>query len=738
LLRHVGRKDFAFKDNSWLVKATDRGFVYRMLELAGPDRVEFIQEALYKYKWSASSSTVASIPKEIRVANLQHVQSLEPSKRMSLPIHIVIVCWSRVCLLKEQLVWLQEQTLAQNRQLVIHLLSNNPQTHPEVVQSVDGFQQKQAVGNFPDAVKIQVKVIENEHNWHAFSRFLYVAELRKTEPMDLVMFADDDQYWVPNFLTSLLSYHKSRGMTTWYGKTFSKKDFFTGMADYWTSDIKWSDIIAVKKLTNITTFTYGGPGGSVFDSNIWLFDQQLLRLKYDLQQYYEFDDVWTSYVIDALLGWEHRRLPFPLPVDIANIDHKLYNETIIPNLPAGQAEKLFQMHQNMAAKLKAVATYSGSARGPKTEMFLDMQRHFRWHVLRPIDAPLIKSPTDILEESNKKIGMSPFVPSDPRKKPKRAFVCITGQFERLELKNKIENLLLPMINNGLKVQVALVLSGGGTTFTNDGYGKPAKYRPKDKVPFYKEFPDAVEELLKHGLDVISPRDAAHGTYEKLTNPKVHKQHLIGLYEIQKATRSFAEQKERAKNHPRIYESYQRCLAYAEKAVANANEKATQKDPEWANNPFTLQTYYGVFFRIREDVGFKDKLSKKMVTTLMEPPPKSVTVTGCRGWHGMNDRFASVSPDVAHTYFNRPYELFSKGEDLKDHVVYNPETFLLYSYMTAGMNVYANKQLTGITRMYKNQETGDAAYYEDDLREVWCTKPNNHTDHLVGLCGWNAG
>jgi len=288
LLNHVGRRDFTFKDNTWLLKATDRGFVYRILELSGVDRVAFIPQALYKYKWSPAASTIAQVPKEVRVAHLEHVQSLDPSERLNLPFHIIIVCWNRVYLLKDQLRWLQEQHLAQNRQIVVHLLSNSPETHPAVVEAVGAFSKIE----FSDCVPLDVKIIQKDQNWHAFSRFLHVRELRRTEPMDVVFFVDDDQYWLPDFLTGLLSYHRPQGMTTWYGKTFSKKSPSTGTADFWTSDILWSDI-ATQALPNVTTFAYGGPGGSVFDTNLWLFDQQLLRLRGDLREYYEFDDVWT-------------------------------------------------------------------------------------------------------------------------------------------------------------------------------------------------------------------------------------------------------------------------------------------------------------------------------------------------------------------------------------------------------------------------------------------------------------
>jgi hypothetical protein len=98
-----------------------------------------------------------------------------------------------------------------------------------------------------------------------------------------VAFLDDDQYWHPEFLISLLQYFKPKGMTTWYGKSFVEPDPDTGLGDYWKSNITWTDI--VQKNQSLTTeFTYGGPGGSVFDANLWLLDQQLLRLKHDLRQ----------------------------------------------------------------------------------------------------------------------------------------------------------------------------------------------------------------------------------------------------------------------------------------------------------------------------------------------------------------------------------------------------------------------------------------------------------------------
>ncbi|CAB9497318.1 Glycosyl transferase [Seminavis robusta] len=730
LLRRVTRKDFTFKDGSWLIKATDRGFVYRMLEVSGFDRVGYIEQAIYKYKWSASSSTQAQIPKEMRVAQLQHVVDMEPSKRVSLPIHVIIVCWGRVFMLKDQLTWLQHQNLTKNRQIILHLLGNNPDTNPDIHRAVREFKQKQQDGKFEGVIPLQIRIVENKVNWHAFSRFIYTNELRKTEPMDLVVFVDDDQFWFPDFLSALLTYFKPRGMTTWYGKTFPNTDQQTGKADYWTSGILWKYIMRGE--TELASFTYGGPGGSVFDINLWLFGQQLMRLQRDLQQYYEFDDLWASYIIDAMLGWELRRSPWPVPIDIANCDHPIYNETIFPSLPEKQAARIRQMNADMQVQLRAVATFSdNTTANTKSGMFDDLCTRYYWHVNRPDGKEW--RPNKLTVERSNVIGKSPILRPIPAvSEPKRAFVCITGQFERLELKSKIEKFFRSLSRVGYKVDVALVLTGGMSTFTNDAHINQAG---RDKSPFYEQFSKAVEAIQQESnITLISPHDKKDGLYERLSVNKVHLQYLIGLYEDQVDKRSFEAQENRAENHPRIYESYQRCLAHAENHIEKVSLKAAKADPSATFNPPTLENYYNVYFRLREDVGFQNSLPNSVVSSLAEPPRNSITVCSCRAWGGLNDRFATVSPDVARIYFTRPYNIFSSQEDMVDNYVNNPESFLLYSYLTAGINVYGIKALKGIVRMYKKD--GQAAVYSDDLKREWCPPPSNHTIALLQNYGWD--
>jgi hypothetical protein len=339
LTTRMTRKDFTYKDGSWLLKSTDRGFVYRMLELSGVDRVGYIADVIYKYNCSKALST---IDENTGDAHLQHVKDLEPSSILHLPIHVVLVCWGRIYTLGHQLQWLQEQTGLKGRSITLHLLNNNADERKTVDNIAAKFLKWEISANLgPGTLPLQVSIVHNTENWHAFSRFLYVDVLRRQAPIDSVIFLDDDQHWLPTFVSSLIDGHKPKGMTTWYGKNF-EKDSNTGFVTFWRSTVTWTDILYFDA-PKVTSFTYDGPGGSIFDTNLWLFGHQLLRLKHEMKEYFSFDDVWVSYVLDALLGWEQRRLLNSVPIDILKANHQTYGH-IFEEMPE-RREGLLALHK---------------------------------------------------------------------------------------------------------------------------------------------------------------------------------------------------------------------------------------------------------------------------------------------------------------------------------------------------------------------------------------------------------
>ena len=312
LLPYISREDFMDANGSWLQKASDRGFIYRTLELSGQDRVGYIPETIYEYRYSETDSTLQTVPAEKRRASLDHVlHDMPHSEPLQLPIHVVLVLWKRIPLLRTQLDLLANQTvLAKGQRLKVHLVNNNP--NRTAIQEIDAtvaeFREQQVTVESP---YLEIRTTHNKENWHAFSRFLYIRDLRKSEAMDFVILVDDDQVWDPHYVESLVDSHRPKSMTTWYGKRFAAG------ADYWNSYITYGDIIRKRK-PGVKTFTYGGPGGCIIDTNLWALDYQLFRLQGDLQDYFEFDDIWVSYVLDNLLGWNIFREMEAIPVTLGS------------------------------------------------------------------------------------------------------------------------------------------------------------------------------------------------------------------------------------------------------------------------------------------------------------------------------------------------------------------------------------------------------------------------------------
>eukprot|EP00122_Pirum_gemmata_P021104 Pgem_evm1s19688 len=362
------KEDFLDRDGVWLKKATDRAYFYKALELAGKNRVEHITTPIYKYK-PGKASTMSTVSLIAKKKNLEDVLNKPKQTKMELPIHIVLVCHSRMYLLPFQLKWLQEQSLAKKgRKVVVHLVNNNweKEAIAELEKYIHGFQatQKDLDQNMtPIDVVTSTNLNPVEH---AFSRFVYVQELRKTTMMDNVIFVDDDQYFPVNFLESTLKMAKPNSAAMWYGKTFgcSMEEY----GNYWVSLIGNAEETHAQYNSHIKSFTYGGPGGSVYPANLWLMNDMLLRLKDDdyLKQYINFDDIWVSYLMNGVLGWSLNRLSQDLPYDLSWPRAKEY-------LPSN-----FEM-ETLSNKLIQSGTYVKSGKIKQTT-FMDFQRKYFWDV----------------------------------------------------------------------------------------------------------------------------------------------------------------------------------------------------------------------------------------------------------------------------------------------------------------------------------------------------------------------
>jgi len=79
LIPHMKERDFRDKDGQWVMKATDAGFIFRMLELAGYQHSCFVDKKIYSYKTRSIplSSKEVSPSKKREIMN--HFKALERS-----------------------------------------------------------------------------------------------------------------------------------------------------------------------------------------------------------------------------------------------------------------------------------------------------------------------------------------------------------------------------------------------------------------------------------------------------------------------------------------------------------------------------------------------------------------------------------------------------------------------------------------------------------------------------------
>jgi len=228
---------------------------------------------------------------------LGHVLALNPSDPLRLPMHVVFVLWDRILLLPEQLVNLQEQANSlyakTGRPLRLHLVNNNAKHVGLVDKIVEDFCVANIWGGWCDNhhLNFSITVSHQVENWHAYARFLYVAMLRRTVPIDNVIFIDDDQLWPGDYILSMAESYAPKTSSHWYGKIFLESK--TKLVDYWATSINM-DGIRAKERMDIARWRYGGPGGSIYSTDLWLYDKELFRLSDDLVRFHDYDDIWVS------------------------------------------------------------------------------------------------------------------------------------------------------------------------------------------------------------------------------------------------------------------------------------------------------------------------------------------------------------------------------------------------------------------------------------------------------------
>ena len=292
----------------------------------------------------------------------------------------------------------------------------------------------------------------------------------------------------------------------------------------------------------------------------------------------------------------------------------------------------------------------------------------------------------------------------------RSFVCINGQLERLELDNKIKNMLNPIMEDiGGTIDIALIMTENKAIYTKQQIStERAKH-----VPQFTEYKQAAQYLAKKGFNVVTSQPIEH-----VKDPTVHHEYRLRLAQMGndkklKDPSFFAYDKGRAQNHVRQAITGELCYRHM---VGTGHDYS-----------------HGIVARWRDDVGFQNRLPiARFNEYLHNPPPvkkevdlgkvqkgqqRPIMVTPyCRNWNGLNDRGGFVHSDGAYAYFMAPIVAFTRAQLLPSNQVCSHERFLRHIYNNEGFLFVPSRDLYPIP-MFRNNNT--AVYRKEEKDNMQC-------------------
>jgi hypothetical protein len=274
--------------------------------------------------------------------------------------------------------------------------------------------------------------------------------------------------------------------------------------------------------------------------------------------------------------------------------------------------------------------------------------------------------------SNSSLGTAPttsLTNQSRRTLTKNAYICITGQLSRLELENKIRNLISPLHNRGYSLYVGIALSDTPPKFSNNNSG--AKMRLRTSIY-------GVIQELQNVKGVKEVRHFKPSFDDLRFNPKYDK--ILGNYtEVNKKAKRII-QKNYLNNQPVLAEN-------------NARQFRTL---QYCNNWPGIAKNTDFLVRVREDV----LVYRMDLNTILRFVSQGAVVTSkCDAWRGINDKIAFAPSTRLSDFFMIPYREYLVFDN-KFHKVQklNAETFYRIAYNKNGFNLRSTESLVATKAM----------------------------------------
>ena len=277
---------------------------------------------------------------------------------------------------------------------------------------------------------------------------------------------------------------------------------------------------------------------------------------------------------------------------------------------------------------------------------------------------------------------------------KNVYVCITGQLSRLELRNKMDKLFLPLHNRGYKLFIGLALTTEPARYVNKDNG--------DKMRLYT----TIHEVQKTLLNVSGVVEVKYlSTVNNLGDVYVNTFYQQSL--------GYVNTTARVKLNARQYRALQHC-----------------------NQP-KISNHSSFFIRLREDT-FIDRIHLDSIINMAQGG--AVVTTECDAWWGVNDKMAFGPSPRASDFFLAPFEYYLSLQKLIDNL--NPEQLYKKSYEDKGFTLVSTpefivtKAVTTIKREKKSASehpAGDSDSKQQQQQPVLCSVKGNSFQKWAKKC-----
>ena len=286
ILNYFTKKDFLYRNNSWLKKGTDINYVFKCLEFSGNEKIKHIDTIIYYYR-SHPRNTQHTMSTQTWKDHKNYAISNKPINKYNESIHIIVYSINN---LENILNQIKNQTVLSR--IKLHII-NKPN-------------QSELITKYHD---INITEYKSSNKNESVVIFNYIKMILRHEFMDYIILLNNDCEFNSTYIEELYKQKQPQSISGWNGGFFNNKtdpkiDFdFNKLT---TEDIKQNN----KK--DITTYDYVDSNLAIIDASI--FTLQIIEPIPDINNI----GIWLSCYCSKL-NWKMHRT-FLIPNKINNLD----------------------------------------------------------------------------------------------------------------------------------------------------------------------------------------------------------------------------------------------------------------------------------------------------------------------------------------------------------------------------------------------------------------------------------